>query len=91
MQGFLGRNGLKNETMTRPSISMPSHGVKIIDGIPVHLKDDGMYAFQPGSSTATAQIKLGTYSDNKATWNNTDAFSTWVNDYRESIRSRSRK
>jgi hypothetical protein len=81
----------KNETTTRPATSMPSHGVKIIDGIPVHLKDDGMYAFQPGSSAATAQIKLGTYSDNKATWNSTDAFTTWLNTYRESITSRSRK
>ncbi len=70
---------------------MPNHGVEIIDGIPVHLKDSVMYAFQPGSSAASAQIKLGTFIDKKATWENTEAMNTWLNDYRTNLSARSRK
>ena len=46
---------------------MPSHGVDIIDGIPVLLKDGLMYAFQPGQ---TLNVKLGSYSatTKKAVW-----------------------
>lgn len=70
---------------------MPNHGIEIIDGIPVHLKDGGMYAFQPGSSAASAQIKLGTYIDKKANWEITEPMTTWLNEYRANLTGRSRK
>lgn len=86
MQGFLGRNGLKNETLTWPITSMPSHGVEIIDGIPVILKDGQMFAFQ-----TQPPIKLGTYIDKKATWIPTEEMSSWLTSYQASMVSRSRK
>ena len=71
---------------------MPSHGVDIIDGIPVILKDGIMYACQPGL-TGQAQIKLGTYiaSTKKATWEASEAMQSWLTSYRENLVSRSRK
>jgi len=70
---------------------MPSHGVDIIDGIPVILKGSVMYSFQPGVSTATPV--LGTYdaATKKATWLSTEATTAWVTSYKESLASRSRK
>jgi hypothetical protein len=71
--------------------TMPSHGVDIIDGIPVILKGTVMYAFQPGVLTATPA--LGTYdaTTKKATWVSTDATEAWVASYKETLASRSRK
>jgi len=86
IQHFLGRNGLKNEGSTYPTISMPSHGVEIIDGIPVILKEGQMYAFQ-----TQPPIKLGTYIDKKATWIPTEEMSSWLTSYQASMVSRSRK
>lgn len=67
---------------------MPSHGVDIIDGIPVLLKGSVMYAFQPG---VLATPVLGTYdaATKKATWVSTEA--AWVTSYKEGLVSRSRK
>ena len=71
---------------------MPNHGVEIIDGIPVHLKDGKMFAFQPGN-TLTHQINLGTYdsSTKKAAWLPLDSMNTWLNEFRSSLSGRSRK
>lgn len=72
---------------------MPSHGVDIINGIPVILRDSIMYSFQPGSTST--QLQLGTYDskNKKATWMPTDTpqINEWVKTYRESLTSRSRK
>jgi hypothetical protein len=69
---------------------MPSHGVEIIDGIPVILRESVMYSFQPGSSGS--QIPLGTYDSatKKAAWSSSD-LTEWLSSYRESLASRSRK
>jgi len=70
---------------------MPSHGVDIIDGIPVILKGSVMHAFQPGTQGVTPV--LGTYdvTKKKATWISTEATQAWVASYKETLVSRSRK
>ena len=70
---------------------MPSHGVDIIDGIPVILKGSSMYSFQPGVPTST--LVLGTYdvATKKATWVSSDATDAWLTSYKESLVARSRK
>uniref|UniRef100_A0A6C0ANC0 Uncharacterized protein n=1 Tax=viral metagenome TaxID=1070528 RepID=A0A6C0ANC0_9ZZZZ len=74
---------------------MPSHGVEIIDGIPVHLKDGNMLAFQHGSSlnSEIQPIKLGTYDSTtkKATWSPSDAMTQWLENFRATMTGRSRK
>jgi hypothetical protein len=71
---------------------MPSHGVDIIDGIPVILKDGSMYAFQPELKQATA-ICLGKYSaaTKSATWELKDDAKAWLATYKEGLAPRSRK
>jgi hypothetical protein len=80
---------------------MPSHGVEIIDGIPVYLKDGNLLAFQHGSSlnsdtaavSVAAPIKLGTYDSTtkKATWSPSDAMTEWLDNFRATMTGRSRK
>lgn len=74
-------------------MSMPSHGVEIIDGIPVHLKDGNMLAFQHGSINQVAPIKLGTYDSatKRATWSASDAMTQWLDTFRSTMTGRSRK
>jgi len=89
----------KNECGILQIHGMPSHGVEIIDGIPVHLKDGSMFAFQHGSSlnsdaaTVAAPIKLGTYdaTAKKATWSPSDAMTQWLTAFRATMTGRSRK
>ena len=73
---------------------MPSHGVEIIDGIPVILKGSTMYAFQHGLQTVSsaAPIVLGTYdaTTKKATWADT-SLDVWVAAYRGQLVPQSRK
>lgn len=71
-------------------LGMPSHGVDIIDGIPVLLKDGVMYAFQPGQ---TLNVKLGSYSatTKKAVWDLKEDAKAWMGAYKESLVARSRK
>ena len=70
---------------------MPNHGVEIIDGIPVHVKDGQLLAFQPGNPTK--RIKLGQYdvTTKKATWQETDEMKSWLAEYQTSLVARSRK
>jgi hypothetical protein len=75
---------------------MPSHGVEIIDGIPVYLKGANMFAFRPEQATAAIanagqDLKLGTYdaATKRATWLQPPA--TWLTTFRESLAPRSRK
>jgi hypothetical protein len=74
---------------------MPSHGVDIIDGIPVYLKGSNMFAFRPEQSTSQPDLKLGTYdaATKKATWLFTAASTgdTWLSSFRETLAPRSRK
>ena len=79
---------------------MPSHGVEIIDGIPVYLKGTNMFAFRPeltsnAGAVASQDLKLGTYdaATKKATWLFTAASTgdTWLNSFRENLAPRSRK
>jgi hypothetical protein len=86
----------KNECGLTADISMPSHGVEIIDGIPVHLKDGNMLAFQHGSSLNSDQltpIKLGTYdaATKKASWSTSDQMTAWLENFRATMTGRSRK
>ena len=75
---------------------MPSHGVDIIDGIPIILRDGSMYTFHPGSNVPAgipAIMKLGTYSDTtkKTEWNSPESMNDWLVSYRSSLITRSRK
>jgi hypothetical protein len=72
---------------------MPNHGIELIDGIPVTLKGNEMYAFQPGSPNPAKRIKLGTYdvSTKKALWENTEEMKKWIEDYQSALLPRSRK
>lgn len=70
---------------------MPSHGVDIIDGIPVILKGNLMYAFQPGVLTATPVLGAYDAATKKATWSQTDATEAWLTSYKENLTARSRK
>ena len=89
----------KNECGLTADISMPSHGVEIIDGIPVHLKDGNMLAFQHGSSlnsdaaAVATPIKLGTYDagTKKALWSTSDQMTAWLENFRATMTGRSRK
>jgi hypothetical protein len=82
--------------MTRPSKSMPNHGVELIDGIPVILKGTEMFAFQPGQHPAappSKRIKLGNYdaTTKKAVWENSDEMKKWVEEFQGTLAPRSRK
>jgi hypothetical protein len=95
LQALQGQ-GSKNEHESLQILGMPSHGVEIIDGIPVHLKDGNMFAFQHGGSLNSDQatsIKLGTYdtATKKATWLPSDAMGQWLENFRTTITGRSRK
>lgn len=74
--------------------TMPSHGVEIIDGIPVILKGSTLYAFQHGllAGATTTPIVLGTYdiATKKATWADT-SLDAWVAAYRGGLVPQSRK
>lgn len=77
---------------------MPAHGVEIIQGIPVTLRNGVMYAYQPGVAvTATTPlIQLGTHDAEAGvtTWLDpaaTQQISKWKADYCASMSSRSRK
>lgn len=76
---------------------MPSHGVEIIDGIPVYLKGANMFAFRPeqtATAVASQDLKLGTYdaATKKATWTYTgDTNNTWLSGFRDTLAPRSRK
>ena len=71
---------------------MPNHGVELIDGIPVLLKENEIFAFQPGSSQSK-KIKLGHYdaTTKKATWDNTEDMKKWVEEFQAGLVPRSRK
>jgi hypothetical protein len=72
---------------------MPSHGVEIIDGIPVILRNGEMIAFQPGLLSKDMKIKLGIYNaeTHTATWQNTEEVKKWLEEYQRGMVSRSRK
>lgn len=76
-------------------LSMPNHGVEIIDGIPVHLKDGNMFAFQHGlpADKQLGSINLGTYDSTtkKATWNPSDTMKQWLDVFQANLVGRSRK
>lgn len=70
---------------------MPSHGVEIINGIPVILKGTTMYAFQHGLTNPTPLI-LGTYDSatKKSTWSDAP-LNDWIAAYRNGLAPQSRK
>jgi len=75
---------------------MPNHGIELIDGIPVTLKGNEMYAFQPGQHPAAPpakKIKLGNYdaATKKASWDNTEEMKKWVEEFQAGLAARSRK
>ena len=71
-----------------PLNGMPARGVDIIDGIPVILKGDVIFAFRPEGGP---EIRLGTYNlvSKKATWN-TDGLDVWLKGTRDSLTARTR-
>lgn len=72
---------------------MPSHGVDIIDGIPVILKGTVMYAFQPGIPVTGTSLQLGTYDSatKKAIWESGNSSNEWLTSYQHDLVARSRK
>jgi hypothetical protein len=74
---------------------MPSHGVEIIDGIPVILKGEQMFAFHPAilPGGTDEKIQIGTYDSKskKAEWYSSDSMNIWVKNYQTSISPRARK
>ena len=74
---------------------MPNHGVDIIDGIPVHLKDGKMFAFQHGlpADKQLGSINLGSYdaATKTATWSVSESMNEWLATFRASLTGRSRK
>jgi hypothetical protein len=70
---------------------MPSHGVEIIDGIPVILRNSVMYSFHPNNPSV--QTVLGEYdtATKTAKWVSSDKLSDWLTSFRESLAARSRK
>ena len=71
-----------------PLNGMPARGVDIIDGIPVILKGDAIFAFRPEGGP---EIRLGTYNlaTKKPTWNN-DGLDVWLKGTRDSLTARTR-
>ena len=86
---------LKNECRYIILSSMPNHGVDIIDGIPVHLKDGKMIAFQHGlpADKQLGSINLGSYdaATKIATWTVSESMNEWLATFRASLIGRSRK
>ena len=71
---------------------MPSHGVEIIEGIPVTLKDGVMYAFQFATPPLVTPIILGTCSPTKRViWEHRDSEATWLSSFRATLVAKSRK
>lgn len=72
--------------------TMPSHGVEIIEGIPVLLKGSDMYAFQIETASPTPLL-LGTYcpATKKAEWKQSDQISSWLTNFKETLVSKARK
>ena len=74
---------------------MPNHGIELIDGIPVILKGNEMYAFQPGHPAAppSKRIKLGNYdaTTHTATWEQNDEIKKWLEEFQANLAPRSRK
>jgi hypothetical protein len=76
-----------NDGLT-PLNGMPARGVDIIEGIPVFLKGDIIFAFKPEGG---AEMRLGTYNSvsKKPTWNN-DGLDIWLKEFRGSLTPRTR-
>lgn len=73
---------------------MPSHGVDIIDGMPVFLKGSNMFAFRPEQAAGQPDLKLGTYDSatKKAAWSQEPGvMDSWLTSFRENLAPRSRK
>jgi hypothetical protein len=74
---------------------MPNHGIELIDGIPVILKGNEMYAFQPGSAQAppAKRIKLGHFdaTTRTAKWEETEEMKKWIEEFQANLVPRSRK
>jgi len=73
---------------------MPSHGVDIIDGMPVFLKGSNMFAFRPEQPAGQLDLKLGTYDSatKKAMWSQEPGvMDSWLTTFREALAPRSRK
>jgi len=71
--------------------AMPSHGVEIIEGIPVTLKDGVMFAFKIETPTSTPLV-LGTCSPTKRViWEHRDSEATWLSTFRATLVAKSRK
>ena len=71
-----------------PLNGMPARGVDIIEGSPVFLKGDIIFAFKPEGG---AEMRLGTYNSvsKKPTWNN-DGLDIWLKEFRGSLTPRTR-
>jgi hypothetical protein len=73
---------------------MPARGVDLVDGIPVYLKGNVMYAFRHEHPAGQPELPLGTYSEEtkKGTWDlSRPGIDAWLQEFRANLAARSRK
>jgi hypothetical protein len=73
---------------------MPARGVDLIEGIPVYLKGNVMYAFRHEAPAGQPELPLGTYSEDtkKAVWDmSRPGIDAWLQEFRANLGARSRK
>ena len=73
---------------------MPVRGIDVIEGIPVYLKGNVMYAFRHEAAAGQPELPLGTYSEDtkKAVWDmSRPGVETWIQEFRANLTARSRK
>ena len=73
---------------------MPVRGVDVIEGIPVYLKGNVMYAFRHEAPAGQSELPLGTYSEDtkKAVWDlSRPGIDAWLQEFRANLGARSRK
>jgi hypothetical protein len=73
---------------------MPARGVEVIDGIPVYLKGNVIYAFRHEAVPGQPDLSLGIYTTEtkKPIWNlNRPEVNMWLQEFRANLGTRSRK
>lgn len=73
---------------------MPARGVDLVDGIPVYLKGNVMYAFRHEQPAGQPELPLGTYSEEtkKGTWDlSRPEVDKWLQEFRANLGARPRK
>ena len=72
--------------------TMPNYGIEIVEGIPVYMKDGILYAFQIENLVYKSSLKLGSVNTkNKIDWCSKEDLAPWLETYRQSLTSKTRK